>query len=99
MNEERKLDVLLVKANQRPQEVTITDSLESEQKLVGGMIELYMPFDDDAAIICNEEGKLIGLPLNRAIYDSSGSLVEIIAGDFFICRAPADSDRFESLTE
>ena len=63
------------------------------------MIELYMPFDDDAAIICNEEGKLIGLPLNRAIYDSSGSLVEIIAGDFFICRAPADSDRFESLTE
>ena len=38
MNEERKLDVLLVKANQRPQEVTITDSLESEQKLVGGMI-------------------------------------------------------------
>ena len=99
MNEERKLDVLLVKANQRPQEVTITDSLESEQKLVGGMIELYMPFDDDAAIICNEEGKLIGLPLNRAIYDSSGSLGEIRAGDFFICRAPADSDRFESLTE
>ena len=27
-----------------------------------------MPFDDEVAIICNDEGKLNGLPLNRAIY-------------------------------
>ncbi len=35
---------------------------------MGGDIEEYMPFDDEAAIICNEEGKISGLPLNRAIY-------------------------------
>src|SRR5699024_6863922 len=42
--------------------------LEAMQELVGGDIEEYMPFEDEVAIICNEEGKIIGLPLNRAIY-------------------------------
>ena len=32
------------------------------QEVVGGDIEEYMPYDDDVAIICNEEGKMRGLP-------------------------------------
>ena len=51
-----------------PKVIEIDDSLESMQAVVGGSIEEYMPFEDEIAIICNEEGKLIGLPLNRAIY-------------------------------
>ena len=36
------------------------------QKAVGGDIEVTYPFEDEVGIVLNEEGKLIGLPLNRA---------------------------------
>ena len=41
----------------------------------------------------------MGLPLNRAIQDERGQVVDIIAGDFFLCRAPVESENFESLTK
>ena len=49
--------------------------------------------------MCNDEGKILGMPLNRALYDLRDEIYDIIAGDFFICRAPADSDTFTSLTD
>ena len=68
MNDTNKISVLLVEPEKYPKVIEIYDSLESMQAVVGGSIEEYMPFEDEIAIICNEEGKLIGLPLNRAIY-------------------------------
>ena len=65
---EEKISVVLVEPNKYPEVVKIEDTLEAMQKIVGGCIEQYMPFDDEVAIICNDEGKLNGLPLNRAIY-------------------------------
>ena len=62
------ISVLLVQPGKYPKTVAIEDSLEAMQALVGGDIEEYMPFDDEVAIICNEEGKISGLPLNRAVY-------------------------------
>lgn len=62
------ISVLLIQPGKYPKPVEIKDSLEAMQTLVGGDIEEYMPFEDEAAIICNEEGKINGLPLNRAIY-------------------------------
>lgn len=56
-----------------------------------------MPFEDDVAIVCNEEGKMHGLDLNRAIYSNDGTLMDIVAGDFFICYAPIESENFESM--
>ena len=52
---------------------------------------------DERAIICNEEGKMMGLPLNRGIRSDEGQLQDIIAGDFFICYAPLESERFLSM--
>ena len=63
-----KISVLLVEPNKYPKMIEIDDTLEAMQGVVGGDIEEYMPFEDEVAIICNEEGKLIGLPPNRAIY-------------------------------
>lgn len=96
--EEKRLQVLLVRPNCKPVLTEISDSLEEMQKLVGGDIEEYMPFNDDAAIICNDEGKIRRLQLNRAIYTTTGELGDVIAGDFFICRAPIESESFQSLT-
>lgn len=93
------IEVLLVKPMEKPQLIRMEDSLEAMQKTVGGLIEEYMPFIDPVAIVCNDEGKMRGLPLNRGIYDGNGSLMDIIAGDFFICYAPADSEKFLSLPE
>ena len=91
------INVLLCKAGERAKMVEIQDSLESFQEIVGGMIEEYMPFEDDAALVCNEEGKMRGLPLNRAIDGEDGKIIDVIAGDFFICYAPIESEKFLSL--
>lgn len=67
------------------------------QQAVGGWIEEYMPFEDEVAIVCNEEGKIQGLPPSRAIYDDEGQLLDIISGDFFIAYAPIESEKFLSI--
>lgn len=63
-----KISVLLVEPNKYPKMIEIDDTLEVMQTVVGGDIEEYMPFEDEVAIVCHEEGKLIGLPPNRAVY-------------------------------
>ena len=70
------------------------------RRCVGGDIEaVYEPRGRDAALICNDEGKLLGLPLNRALRDEEGEIYDIIAGPFFVCGAPPDSESFTSLTD
>ena len=63
-----KISVLLVEPNKYPKMIEIDDTLEAMQVVVGGDIEEYMPFEDEVAIICNEEGKVNGLTPNRAVY-------------------------------
>ena len=63
-----KISVLLVEPNKYPKMIEIDDTLEAMQAVVGGDIEEYMPFEDEVAIICNEEGKVNGLTPNRAVY-------------------------------
>lgn len=89
--------VLYVEPGKAPEERTIGTGLAEMQALVGGMIELF-PLEDEIFLICNEEGKITNMPLNRAVTDREGRLLDIIAGSFFIAAAPADSDTFESLS-
>ena len=56
------MKVLLVAPNTEPRAVEIDGSLASMQSLVGGLIEAVYPFSDPVALICNDEGKLTGLP-------------------------------------
>lgn len=98
MTEKRTtINVLLCKAGKRAEMVEMEDSLEAMQKMVGGMIEEYMPFEDEVALVCNDEGKMLGMPLNRAIEGEDGKIMDVIAGDFFICYAPIESEKFLSL--
>jgi hypothetical protein len=62
-------------------EAEIADSLRAFQQAVGGNMEVFCPFDDNAVIVCNEEGKIDGLPPNRTVHGEPmvGNLV--IVGD------------------
>ena len=75
----------------------VNDTLEEMQSIVGGYIQVIYPFLDPVALVCNEEGKLTGLPLNRSLSDKNGEIYEIIAGTFFLCGAPTDSVSFTGL--
>lgn len=92
-----KISVLYIEPGKTPRLMEIDNTLEAKQKIVGGYIEAYMPFEDEAAIICNEEGKFNGMEPNRAVYNDEGEMIDIIFGPFFICYDPRDSEDFLSL--
>ena len=91
--------VLLVEPGKEPVLQEINGSLKSMQEIVGGTIQALYPFEEHVALICNDEGKLLGLPLNRALRDSEGRIYDVVAGTFFLCGAPANSEKLEGLTE
>ena len=91
-----KINVLIFEPLTAPYTKEIDSSLESLQATVGGLIQAIYPFEDQVALVCNEEGKINGMTLNRAVYGGEGEMLDIIAGTFFI--AGLDEDRFGSLT-
>ena len=93
------MKVIVVEPQKKPVVREIDPGLASMQKIVGGPIEGVYPFDEPVALICNEEGKLLNLPLNRALRDDDGNVYDIVSGTFFVCAAPPASDRFEGLTD
>ena len=93
------MQVVVVEPKKKPMVQDVGSDLESMQKIVGGPIEAVYPFDAPVPLIANEEGKLLNLPLNRALRDDEGNVYDIISGTFFLCAAPPDSEHFESLTD
>lgn len=93
------MQVVIVEPKKKPTVQNIDDGLEAMQKIVGGTIQAIYPFDEPIALICNDEGKFLNLPLNRALRDNAGCIYDIVAGTFFLCAAPTDKDNFASLTE
>ena len=93
------MQVVVVEPKKKPMVRDIDAGLESMQKIVGGSIQAIYPFDEPVALICNEEGKLLNLPLNRALRDDEGNVYDIISGTFLLCAGAPDSDRFAGLTD
>ena len=75
---EGMMRVLYVEPGKTPYETEIPNSLDAEQQAVKGLIDLVY-LDYDAILVCNDEGKLIGMEGNRVLDNST-----IIAGLFFI---------------
>lgn len=84
MEAEKGMTVVACYPGKTAQVIEIDGSLESMQQFVGGYLQAVYPFDDPVAIICNEEGKLNGLPLNRALYTEDGEMVDIACGNIMI---------------
>jgi hypothetical protein len=94
---EEEITVVALLPGKTAQITKIPSGLASYQKFVGGYIEAVYPFDDPVCIVCNEEGKINGLQLNRAIYTPDGEMHDIIAGSCFICDCSGKD--FGSLSE
>lgn len=79
----KTITALMVEPNKHPKAVHLQADLDSLQKAVSigadyqGLIEL-LPLEKNVVLLCNEEGKLIGLPGNRHIG------CDVIAGVFYV---------------
>ena len=97
MKKEPVIKVLKVEPDKTPELIEMPNELEAMQSIIGGYIEVY-PLAENVAIVCNEEGKMTGMQLNRPIFHN-GKIVEIIAGTFFIAGDDISIGEFVSLTE
>ena len=95
--EVNNMRVIKVEPHRAPKVIDIEGSLPSLQEEVGGCIECTYPFDDMVGLICNEEGKLLGLDYNRALRDEENKIYDIICGSFLVVGLTEDD--FGSLTE
>ena len=87
----KELTVLMVEPGKHPKVTTLKDDLESLQKAVSigadyqGLIE-FVSLGNGDCIMCNEEGKLIGLDGNRRLGD------DILVGVFYIMSENEDGE-------
>ena len=88
---------VLVVEPQKPCRVQEIESLADMQQLVGGDIEAVYPFQELVAVVCNADGKLLGLPMNRPLLDKDYLPYDIIRGTFFV--AGLGQEDFISLTD
>ena len=86
------MKILFVEPGKEAQPAEIQGDLKDMQAIVGGQIQALYPWADPVALICNDEGKLLRLPLNRMLED-----YDVIAGNFFICGI--EGDEFVSLSD
>lgn len=69
MSNENKIRILYVQPGKYPEERVIEHTLAAMQALVGGDIEAVYPWEDNACVVCDDEGKLKHKPLNRPLED------------------------------
>lgn len=70
------MQVVLVEPGKAARITEIGEDLQDMQEIVGGLIQALYPWEDPAAIVCNDEGKIMGLPLNRVLEDYPKSHAE-----------------------
>ena len=91
-----KLTVLVVEPMKEPYVKEIDPGLHALQAEVGGDIAASYPFGDPVGLVLNDEGKLIGLDLNRSLRDEHGEIYDIVAGTFLVVGLGPES--FASLS-
>ena len=90
-NIEKAIRILKIEPQKLPYEKEISNDLEGIQGEVEGLFD-YLYLDNNCILVCNDEGKLNGMELNRRVGN------DIIAGPFFIVGDSQDGE-FVSLTD
>ncbi len=89
----QKIDILIVEPGKEPRLSTVTNDLETLQQIVGGPIEAGCYLPQRVMLICNTDGKNMGLLPNRP---NPADSTDAICGTFLLCSF--EGDRFTSLT-
>lgn len=95
--DKKEIKVLMVEPGKHPKVTMLKDDLDSLQKAVSigadyqGLIEIISIGNGDC-LLCNEEGKLIGLEGNRRLEN------DIIVGVFYVLSEDSEGN-LVSLTE
>lgn len=82
--EPEKITALVLEPMKKPYVKEIEHTLENLQNEVGGSIEAVYPFEDKVAIICNDEHKFNGMPMNRCLRDQDGEIYDILGGNLLV---------------
>lgn len=80
-----KIKVIMVEVGKEPYVKEIYNTLKDMQEMVGGLIDRVPTFFSEEKsydFVFNDEGKMIGLPLNRYIFEKK----DAIAGDFMVIK-------------
>lgn len=85
------MKVLMVEPGYAPYEKEL-EGLEEMQAAVGGCIDAIYPYEEQVAIVCNDEGLINGMEFNRSVPGGYGG----VFGPFFICGLAGEN--FCSLT-
>ena len=107
-NEVETIRILVLEPGKAPEVRSIPNTLECAREVVGGLIEV-VSFDtryrsafknaEDAksiVVVCNEEGKLQQLPMNRVMLNGN-TVYDVYFGTIFICGVA--HGEFVSLTD
>ena len=99
------MTVLVVEPRKPPYTAEIPAGLDGLTAAVDGPIAATYPFADQVALICNDEGRSMGLELNRALYDGRGQVYDVVPGTFVIaglgdgCFASLPEDMIEKYAQ
>ena len=80
----KQITVLVVEPGKAPYTKEIGDDWRAFQAEVGGAFQIVYPGYDPVGLVCNDDGKLLGLPMNHGLRDDAGDLYDVIAGTFFL---------------
>ena len=99
---ESKILAVILEPGKPPYTKKINNDLATKQKIVGGLIECVYPIlhealGDDAVMIVNEEGKIMGLQPNRYLVDEECRVYDVVCGTAIIVGSAGED--FCSLTD
>ena len=97
MNNSEFIKALVIKPGQEPNLTLIRDDNETLNKIVDGLIQ-EVPMENDLSFIVNEEGKILGLPINR-LSPGYEKTYDILCGNIIVVANDYKSGKYISLSD
>lgn len=86
----KSITALVVEPKKAPYLKEIIAELNVLHDEVGGYIQVVYPWKEPVALICDDDAKLNGKELNRALRDEEGQIYDVVAGNFLLVGISED---------